>query len=104
MKTKIEKSMTKESGKFNRRMSVILLVLALLTSAFWLAGRWLDYYQIELSGVFFELLWLPMIGLLFFLPIFSLLFWVREKFAFRSLFWISLLICLATIVFMFASE
>ncbi|WP_340111889.1 hypothetical protein [Maribellus mangrovi] len=96
--------MNKSSLKYNRTVSSIVFLLAIVVSAFWVFGRYYDFYMSDFTGAIFELLWLPMLGMVFFIPIFSAFFWVKAKFSLKSLYFYTLLLCLATIVYMFMSD
>ncbi len=74
------------------KQSKVILVLSLLVTAYWYFGKQLDIYSTKLMGAVFEILWLPMIILLFVLPIVSIGFFVKEKFNIRSFYLYSLLI------------
>ncbi|MFT6166382.1 MAG: hypothetical protein ACJAV5_000489 [Vicingaceae bacterium] len=49
----------------------IVFILSVLASAFWIMGQLVNVYHFAVVGAIFEILWLPMIGLLFTLPIVS---------------------------------
>jgi len=87
-----------------RTLSYIVFFLALLSSAFWIISRFVDFNQRGAVSVITEILWLPMLGMLFFLPIISMLLWIKGKNGLQSLYLYAFLLCLATIVFMFASD
>lgn len=84
--------------------SKVVFILSVLVSGFWWLGQVIDIYRFAFVGAIFELLWLPMVGMLFVLPIMSLIFLVREKFNVRSLYLFSMLIVVATILFMVFSK
>ena len=83
------------------KLSLISFVLSLIVSAFWITGQFTDYYTIDFTGAIFEILWFPMLSLLLFIPVFSVIFWVKAKFRFRSLFLYSAIIGVATIAYLF---
>ena len=95
------KSETRKSNYL--KLSRISFVLSLIISAFWIMGQFVDYYAIDFIGAIFEILWLPMIALLFFIPVISVVFWAKVKFQFQSLFLYTALIGLATIVYLFVN-
>ena len=70
----------------------IVLLLSIFVSVFWYLGRVTDVYQIAVVGAIFEMMWLPMIGLLLLLPVISIILLFKEKFSFRSLYLYSLII------------
>jgi hypothetical protein len=47
----------------------LLLALSSSMLLYWLLGKITDIYQITVLGVIYEILWLPMLALLFLLPI-----------------------------------
>jgi hypothetical protein len=47
----------------------LLLVLSSSMLLYWLLGKITDVYQITVLGVLYEILWFPMLVLLFILPI-----------------------------------
>jgi hypothetical protein len=83
------------------KTSKIVFILSLFTALFWCIGQLVNVYYFAISGAIFEILWLPMLVLLFVLPLFSLTYWVKEKFNLKSLYLYSLLIILSTAVFIY---
>lgn len=84
-----------------RKQSTIILLLSLATLCFWYVGNSIDVYQYAVVGAFFEILWLPMIVLFFVLPILSLFFWIKEKWALKSLYLYSFLTGILTVLLFF---
>ncbi len=80
------------------KQSKIVLVLSVLVAIYWWLGKTSDVYHMKIGGALFEILWLPMIILLFALPIASLGFFVKDKFNLRSFYFYSLLIGVAAIL------
>ena len=74
------------------KTSKIIFSLSILASVFWCLSQIINVYSFALLGAIFEILWLPMLAALFFLPIISLVLWVKEKFNVRSLYLYSILI------------
>ena len=89
---------TSISNKSLLRISVF--VLTLLTALFWFFGQIVDVYAYALLGAIFEILWLPMLGLLTVLPVLSIVGLYKENFNFKSLYWYSLLLISAVILWM----
>jgi len=85
----------------NSRISLIILILSIIVSGFWWLGQVIDVYHFDLVGAIYEILWLPVLALLFILPIVSFIFWVKAKFRLRSLYLYSFLILLMSILCMF---
>ncbi|MGW8124049.1 hypothetical protein ACV07N_15425 [Roseivirga echinicomitans] len=79
----------------------IIFVLSFLTAAFWVVGQFVDVYHFAIVGAIFEIVWLPMIVLLFVLPVLSLFYLVKEKFSPKSLYLYSFLMLLATGLFLY---
>lgn len=93
--------MTENAIKFkNTKTSALVFVLAILISAFWILGQRIDLYHYAIIGVIFELLWLPLIALIFLVPVFSFIRWWKEKFNFRSLYLYSFLITVIALVYL----
>jgi apolipoprotein N-acyltransferase len=84
----------------NSRTSKIVFILSIIASGFWWLAKGINVYSDAIVGAIFELLWLPVLGMLFLLPIMSLVLLVKERFNLRSLFIYSILIGMATIFFM----
>lgn len=78
----------------------IVFILSLMTSIFWSVGQLVNVYYFVVVGAIFEIVWLPMIVLLFIIPIVSLIYLVKEKFDLKSLYLYSFLISLSTVIFM----
>jgi hypothetical protein len=85
-------------GFRHTKQSKIVLFLSALVAAYWYIGKMMDVYHTKFVGVVFEILWLPMIILLFALPIASLGFFVKDKLNLRSFYLYSLLIGIAGIL------
>jgi hypothetical protein len=58
----------------NSRTGKIVFILSIIVSGFWWLGQVINVYNIALVGAIFELLWLPMLAMLFTLPIISLIY------------------------------
>jgi hypothetical protein len=79
---------------------ITVLILSIFTSAYWWAGKLFDVYRLAFIGAVFELLWLPVLIILFILPIFSLVLLIKKKFRLPSLNLFSLLIVISTLAAM----
>lgn len=77
----------------------LFFILSIFLLIFWVFSRMTDVYHFTFIGVVFEILWLPMLALLFVLPVVSFIFWAREKFSAGSFYLYSLLVVVATILF-----
>ena len=80
------------------KQSRIVFVMSVLVAAYWYFAKSIDVYQSKFASAVFEILWLPMIILLFALPIASLGFFVKDKFNVRSYYLYSLLIGIAAVM------
>lgn len=81
----------------NSALSKVLLILNLIVTAFWIVGKTVDIYHFAVVGAIFEILWLGMLLGLFVLPVVSIVFFIREKFSFRSLYLYSLILSVGNI-------
>ena len=73
-------------------MKKAVLFLSILVSLFWLASRFINLYQFALVGAIFEILWLPMILMVFCLPVISFYYLLKEKLSVNSTYLYSILI------------
>lgn len=74
-----------------------IFLLSLLVTIFWNSSQLFNVYKIAAIGALFEFLWLPMLMLLFSVPIISFVFWVKDKFNLRSLYFYSFLLSGGTV-------
>ncbi len=79
------------------KTSKFVFVLSILVSAVWFVGQKVNVYQYAIGGTVYEMLWLPMVGLLLLLPAFSIFFLFKEKFNLKSLYLYSFLIIALTV-------
>jgi len=84
----------------NSRTSKMVFTLSIIASGFWWLTKGLNVYSNAIVGAIFELLWLPVLGMLFLLPIISLVLLVKERVNLKSLYIYSILIVMPTIFFM----
>ena len=94
--------MTENPGTFqntgnNKRVFVTSIFVAL----FWIIGNIADVYFFAFTGAIYELLSLPMLALIIFLPVISIIFFVKDKFNLRSLALYSILLLTPVILLMF---
>lgn len=85
----------------NSSTSIAVFIISIFTSGFWFLIQIINPYDLPLKGMIYELLWLPALGLLFFLPLISLKLMLNEKFTYKSLYIYTIAICVATILIMF---
>lgn len=50
-----------------------MLYLSILAAAYWLVSNVFNIYHYPAAGAIFEILWLPMVALLFIIPVIALL-------------------------------
>ena len=81
-----------------KQIGIVFLILSIIGFFYWFSGNVFDIYQFAFVGVVFEILWLPMLAMLFILPVLGFVFWVKEKCKVRSLYFYSTLICITTIL------
>ena len=93
MKTIKKKKTSEAIGKVVLALSGFVLLFVGLS-------RLLNVYQISFVGAIFEILWLPVILLLFILPVLSIIYWIQEKFNPKSIYIYSIVLGIAAIVLM----
>ena len=81
-------------------MKKTVLFLSIFVSLFWLISRFINIYQFALVGAIFEILWLPMILMVFCLPLISLNYLFKEKFNANSTYLYAILIMSFTFLIM----
>ena len=84
----------------NSRTSKIVLLLSIIVSAYWWLGQVINVYSFAVVGVIFEIFWLPVLALLFVLPIISMILLLKEKINIKSLYVYSTLLGVTTILIM----
>ena len=78
----------------------LLLALSSSMLLYWLLRKITDIYQITVLGVIYEILWLPMLALLFLLPIINTYAIFKNKNSLISYFSLALNIITILIVFL----
>jgi hypothetical protein len=86
--------------------AVLVLVLSLFTHLFWWVVLYIirDVYKFPVAGVVFELLWLPMILLVFALPLVCVFFFIKKKMHPDKRYLYSLLITIGTILLLVTGQ
>ena len=87
----------------NSKTEKTVFLISLFVALYWILGQTINIYLIAFVGAVYEILWLPLIILLFGLPVLSFVFWVKEKFFVRSLFLYSFIIGIGSILFLMLS-
>lgn len=91
--------MNKKSEKTGKvTSSLVVFIISGIVSIFWILSQTVDIYKIKLTGIIFEILWLPAIAAIFILPVISFIFWMKEKFKLNSLYFLSILITMITML------
>jgi hypothetical protein len=86
------------------RTSTIVFILSVIVSGYWWLGQAINVYRFAIVGAIFEILWLPSLVMLIFIPLISLLLLVYETVHFRSRYIYSILISVAIILAMILSK
>lgn len=77
---------------------ILILTLSVLVAIYWGIGKLVNVYSSSFVGAVFEILWLPMLLLLFVLPAASAFYWYKNLFKLNSVYFFSLLISVASLV------
>jgi hypothetical protein len=80
------------------RMKKIFLLLSIFVAGFWIIGLIINVYRFTITGVLFEIIWLPALALTIALPIMSFMSWINEGFNIKSLYLLSIIIITASIL------
>ncbi len=81
----------------------IILSISFIVLAFWIVVQNINVYRYAVVGAIFEILWMPMIAVLFLVPFVSFYFWYKDQFRFSSKFFYLLLPYLAILTFIVLS-
>jgi hypothetical protein len=84
---------------FKRSREVLITISSFLVLLFWFFGITYNVYEYKVIGAFFEVLWLPMLGLLFVLPIISIVYLKKGKWNLKSLYSICFILNLLSVLF-----
>jgi hypothetical protein len=90
---------TKKNWYSKRR--VVIFLLSVLVAVYWFVAKDTSTYSSKIPGAVIEVLWLPMIILLFALPLASIGLWAKDKFNPRSIYLYAFLVGIATVVWIF---
>jgi len=88
----------------NTSRSKLIFLLSIVVSGYWWLTKGINVYSNAIVGAIFEILWLPVLGMLFLLPILSMTLLIKERVNVRSLYIYSILINITTICFMIFSK
>ena len=84
---------------FKRSREVLITIYSFLVLLFWFFAITYNVYEYKVIGAFFEVLWLPMLGLLIVLPITSIVYLKKGKWNLKSLYSICFILNLLAILF-----
>lgn len=74
-----------DSGKAgSKKFLGFLIALHIILPAYWLYFMNFDAYSVKFLGIIAELLWLPMLLLLFLLPVLDFYLWSKSSFQWTS--------------------
>ncbi len=91
--------MTNNSLAFKHsKTSKVIFIFSIITSVYLFIGWTTDVYTNKLVGAIFEILWLPAILATIVLPVLSLIFLIKAKFNFRSLYLYAIIIVVITVL------
>lgn len=79
-------------------MAKIIFSLSVLTAFFWCSVMLVDIYHFAIVGAIYEILWLPMLLLIYIMPIVVFVFLLKTKFNLKSWLTYSFLLLALTIV------
>lgn len=82
------------------RNSKITFITAIAVAAFWILSASFRIYEVHVLGIIFEWLGFPLLLVTLLIPVWSVIFLFKEKFNFRSLYLYSILIVVATVVYL----
>lgn len=88
------------TSKKNIQTGKIIFILSICVLLFISFASLVDVYHFALVGALYEIFWLPVIALLFILPVLSFIFWRKDKFRFRSVYPMVILIFMVIICLM----
>ena len=92
------------STRNNDKKATYIFILSIACCAFWIAGNIFTVYKYALIGAIFEILWLPMLAMLFVLPVLCVIFLIKDKKYFKSYYLYALLLMGIAILFLFINN
>lgn len=79
----------------------VAMLFAILPSGYWIFVHSFPVYKYKLVGIIYEILWAPMIPLLFLVPIVSLIAAIMSKFKNSFFYWLSIILTVGTFIWMY---
>lgn len=83
--------------KVSKRLFFLLSIFVLL---YWITAACLPVYVNKFTGIFFEMLWFPVLLLTFIIPLIALMAWISDRFNWRSLYLYILLMGVVSVLFL----
>ena len=80
------------------RTRKIVFLLSIIVCLFWITGSLINVYRFAFVGAVYEILWIGIVALTLMIPIISLIIWIKEGFSLKSLYLVSFIIIVATVV------
>jgi hypothetical protein len=93
--------MKAKSWDYNTKRGVVILLATMLVALFWSTAITNNIYKHVLVGVIYEILWLPMMLMIILIPLFSILFWRKEQWSFKTTYPYCIIIHSLTVIFLF---
>jgi len=93
--------MTIKVRSYNTIRGLSMAITTLLFTLFWVSALSFDIYSYVLVGVIYEIAWLPMMLMLILVPLFSIIFWHKEHWSFKSAYPYCILIYFVTVLLLF---
>lgn len=94
----------KSSAYKDIKRSKKIFYFALGVSGFWYLINIFKFYKSPILELVIKILWLPMLIILFLIPIICFLFIFRKKFNPKSFYFYALILCFLTIIFVVATS
>ncbi len=85
------------TAKKNIKAGKVICMLSIFVLLFISFISFFDVYHFILVGVLYEILWLPMIAMIFILPVLAFIFWRKDGFRIKSVYPIIILIFIVVI-------
>jgi len=90
------KEILSEINKSSLGKGIFLVTLG--ASLFWIITKLIPVYENKIIGAVYEMLWLPVVIILFILPLLSFLLWAGEKFRAKSVHLFSIILAALAIL------
>lgn len=81
-----------------------MLIASIIVAVYWVTGKLVNVYSSTFAGAVFEILWLPMLLLLFIIPGISFFYWLKNSFKINSGYFFSLVIFTGILILFLAKN